>query len=242
MAKLAWDSTGSRLYETGVNQGVLYVYDSSALDATKAYAPGVAWNGLSSVSESPSGAEANAIYADNIKYLNLYSAEEFGATVEAYTYPDQFAACDGSANLGGLAGVAIGQQSRKVFGLCYKTIIGNDTDGDAHGYKLHLIYGCMASPSEKSYQTVNDSPEAISFSWEINTTPVTVGKVNDMDFKPTASIVIDSTKFASGQAKTNLEALEAKLYGTDASGGSSGTDPYLPLPAEVYSTLSAVAG
>lgn len=195
--KISWDNSGEKLYETGLDQGVLY-----PINASGKYTPGVPWNGLTSVSESPSGAEASPLYADNIKYLNLYSAEEFGATVEAYTYPDEFAVCDGTAELA--TGVKLGQQSRKVFGLSYRTLIGNDVDGQDHGYKLHLLYGCMASPSEKAYQTVNDSPEAITFSWELTTTPVNV-----TGFKPTASIVIDSTKADADK----LAALEKILYG-----------------------------
>lgn len=225
MSRIEWDAIGAKKYETGVNQGVLYPYDSSVEDKTKAYAPGVAWNGLSSVTESPSGAEATAIYADNIKYLNLYSAEELGATVECYTYPDEWEECDGSAEVA--PGVTIGQQSRKTFGLAYKTIIGNDTDGDAHGYKLHLLYGCKASPSEKAYQTVNDSPEAISFSYTITTTPVNV-----KDHKPTANMVIDSTKYTTPEAKARLKALEDVLYGTESA------EPYLPLPDEVIAILT----
>lgn len=240
MARLLWDQTGEKFYETGVNQGVLYPYDSSAADPTKAYGPGVAWNGLSSVSESPSGAEANKIYADNINYLNLYSAEEFGGTIEAYMYPDEFKACDGTAEL--ITGAYVGQQTRKAFGFCFKTIIGNDTEGDAKGYKLHLIYGCKASPSEAQYQTVNDSPEAIAFSWEFTTTPIAIGKINGTEFKPASRIVIDSTKFTTEAQKAKLTALEDKLFGTNASGQEEGTDPYLPLPAEVVSTLSASAG
>lgn len=217
MSKIVWDSTGDRLYETGVDRGVLYPINGSG-----AYTPGVAWNGLTGVTESPSGAEATALYADNIKYLSLYSAEEFGATIEAYTYPKEFEACDGSAELG--EGVVIGQQTRKVFGLCYRTLIGNDVDAQDHGYKLHLIYGCMASPSEKGYQTVNDSPEAITFSWEVTTTPVNV-----TGFKPTATLIIDSTKVAPGK----LEKIEELLYGTDS-------DPAkLPLPDEVKAILDA---
>lgn len=240
MARLLWDQTGEKFYETGVNQGVLYVYDSAAADPTKAYCPGVAWNGLSSVSESPSGAEANKIYADNINYLNLYSAEEFGATIEAYTYPDEFKACDGTAEI--VNGAFIGQQTRKTFGFCFKTIIGNDVDGDAKGYKLHLIYGCKASPSEAQYQTVNDSPEAIAFSWEITTTPIAIGKINNVQYNPTSRIVIDSTKFTTEAQKAALALLEDKLFGTDTSGQTAGTDAYLPLPAEVVSTLTVANG
>jgi hypothetical protein len=207
------------LYETGVEQGVLYVRD-----ATGAYPLGVAWNGLTAVTESPSGAEASPIYADNIKYLNLISAEEFGATIEAYTYPDEFAACDGSGELAD--GVFVAQQARKVFGLAYKTKLGNDVDANDHGYKLHLIYGALAAPSEKAYATINDSPEAITFSWEITTTPVAV-----TGFKPTACITIDSTK----ADPTKLAALEVILFGED---GEPGTDPRLPLPNEVATLMA----
>ncbi len=213
MSKLVWDQTGERFYETGVKQGVLYPQETGGI-----YPTGVAWNGLSAVTESPSGAEPTPIYADDIKYLNLLSAEEFGATIEAYTYPDEFAQCDGSAEIA--TGVMIGQQNRKVFGLSYKTTLGNDVDGNDHGYKLHIIYGALAAPSEKGYSTINDSPEAITFSWEITTTPVSV-----TGFKPTASIVIDSTKVDAA----DLEALEEILYGT------IDNDPYLPLPDEISS-------
>lgn len=216
MAKLAWDRTGERFYETGVDRGVLYLPDSRG-----AYVNGVAWNGLVSVSESPSGAEPNAQYADNIKYLNLFSAEEFGATIEAFTYPDEFAQFDG---LGvPTPGVAVGQQSRRGFGLSYRSKVGNDIDGDDYGYKIHLIYGAMASPSEKAYNTVNDSPEAITFSWEISTTPVAV-----TGMKPTSIITIDSTKVDA----TTLAALEDILYGT------TGVDPALPLPDTVITMFS----
>ena len=224
MAKLVWDKTGEHLYETGVDHGVLYFPDQTGV-----YKNGVAWNGLISVSESPSGAEATGQYADNIKYLNLISAEEFGATIEAYTYPDEFAECDGSKEL--VDGVIIGQQTRKAFGLCYRTVIGNDTDGEAHGYKLHIIYGAMASPSEKAYATINDSPEAITFSWEVTTTPVNVTGA-----KPTASVVIDSTK----ADPTKLAALELILYGKDPTtdGGNDGVDPRLPLPDELKTLMT----
>lgn len=225
MPKLVWDKTGERLYETGVKQCVLY------LPTNGVYSKGVAWNGITAVNENPSGAEATALYADDSKYLNLYSVEEFGATVEAYTYPDEFAECDGSAEIA--KGVMVGQQTRKTFGLCYRTTIGNDVDGNDHGYKLHIIYGAMASPSEKAYSTINDSPEAMTFSWELTTTPVTVtGK------KPTASIVIDSTKCDPQK----LAALEAILYGKDATSeqANDGAEPRLPLPDEI-ATLMAVA-
>ena len=218
MSKLVWDQTGERYYETGVKQGVLY---PQAAGGT--YPKGVAWNGLTAVTESPSGAEATALYADDIKYLNLISAEAFGATIEAYTYPDEFAQCDGSAALA--TGVSIGQQSRKAFGLCYRTTLGNDVDGNDFGYKLHIIYNALAAPSEKAYATINDSPEAITFSWEVTTTPVNVTR-----FKPTASITIDSTKVD----KSKLASLEEILYGKDApSNGGEGTDPRLPLPNEI---------
>lgn len=228
MAKLTWDDTGKRLYETGVDRGVLYTLGASS----NTYDSGVAWNGLTGVTESPSGAEATDLYADNIKYLSMRSAETFGATIEAYTYPDEFAECDGSAELA--TGVVIGQQTRKTFGLCYRTVLGNDVNLNDHGYKLHLIYGCTASPSEKGYATINDSPEAITFSWEITTTPVNV-----TGFKPTACITIDSTK-ADAEC---LAALEDVLYGSDT-GGSGGTAPRLPLPDEVKTlmTPSGVGG
>ena len=220
---LEWDKTGEHVYETGVDRGVLYV-----MDANGAYPQGVAWNGLTSISESPSGAEANAIYADNIKYLNLFSAEEFGATIEAYTYPDEFALCDGSAAL--LTGVMIGQQPRKTFGLCYRTVVGNDVAGESYGYKIHIIYGAMASPSEKAYQTINDSPEAITFSWELNTTPVNV-----TGHKPTATLVIDSTKTTEGK----MTAIEQVLYGTPASGSTEAVAARLPLPDEIATIMNA---
>lgn len=216
---LEWDVDGQRFYETGVSKGVLYVKDGDA------YSNGVAWNGLTAVTESPSGAEATPLYADDIKYLNLMSAEEFGATIEAYTYPDEFAACDGSAALA--TGVSIGQQARKTFGLCYRTVVGNDVDGNELGYKLHLIYGCLAAPSEKAYATINDSPEAITFSWEVTTTPVKVS-----GFKPTSCITIDSTKADA----TCLAALEAKLYGTTEAAA------YLPLPDEVKTLMTKSEG
>ena len=196
---LVWDQTGDRYYETGVEKGVLFVYDS----ANSTYGNGVAWNGLTNVSEKPSGAEATALYADNIKYLNLISTEEFGCTIEAYTYPDEFAQCDGSASIA--TGVTIGQQKRKTFAFSYQTRIGNDVDGADKGYKIHIVYGCMAAPTEKGYATINDSPEAITFSWEVTTTPVDV-----TGFKPTACVTIDSTK----ADPTKLETLKAYLYGS----------------------------
>lgn len=218
MAAIVWDQTGSREYETGVDHGVLYPVDT----ADGSYDTGVPWNGLSTVTESPSGAEPSPIYADNIKYLNLMSVEEFNATIEAYTYPDEFAECDGSKEAS--AGLLIGQQPRKGFGLCYRTLKGNDVLGQDYGYKLHLVYGCLAAPSEKAFASINDTPEAIAFSWEISTTPVPV-----TGFKPTALIVIDSTKVDA----VKLAALEAMLYGGEA------TQATLPLPDVVISTLAA---
>ena len=216
MAKLVWDESGKRLYETGVEKGVLYVQGENG-----AYGNGVAWNGLTAVTESPSGAEPTALYADDIKYLELFSAEEFGATIEAYTYPAEFEACDGSASLG--EGVTIGQQDRKAFGLCYRTIVGNDVKGNENGYKLHLIYGAKAKPSEKAYATVNDSPEAVTFSWEVTTTPVNVA-----GFKPTASVTIDSTKIQPEK----LKLIEDKLYGT------ASEEATLPLPDEIKQIIA----
>jgi hypothetical protein len=217
--KLKWDQTGERFYETGVKYGVLYVQEAGA------YPKGVAWNGLTAVTESPSGAEASPLYADDIKYLNLMSNEELGATIEAYTYPEEFEACDGSASIA--TGVNIGQQSRKTFGLCYRTTLGNDEAGNDYGYKLHLIYGCLAAPSEKAYATINDSPEAITFSWEVTTTPVNV-----TGYKPTASVTIDSTKVDAEK----LAALEAVLY------GSGETEARLPLPDELITLMGEAAG
>mgnify|MGYP006988896525 CR=1 FL=1 len=216
MSKIVWDATGSKKYETGTKNGVLYIQKS---DGT--YDEGVAWNGLISVTESPSGAEEQAMYADDIKYASLYSAEEFGATVESYTYPDEFAECDGSYEI--QPGVFVGQQNRKTFGMCYKTVIGNDTENEAHGYKLHLIYGAKASPSERAYTTINDSPEAITFSHELTTTPVSV-----TGYKPTSCITIDSTQVTAAK----LAALEDVLYGTTENAS------YLPLPDEVITLLT----
>lgn len=214
--KITWDKSGERYYETGVKRGVLYVMDKGA------YGNGVAWNGLTAVTESPSGAEASPMYADDIKYLNLYSAEEFAATVEAYTYPDEFAECDGSAEIA--PGVTIGQQKRKTFGMCYTTVLGNDTDGNDYGYKIHIIYGANAAPSEKAYATINDSPEAITFSWELSTTPVEVA-----GHKPTASLTIDSTK----TTPEKMKAIEDILYGTESQ------EPRLPLPSEIAEVLKS---
>ena len=219
MSKLAWDKTGERYYETGVKMGVLYPQGTGGT-----YPKGVAWNGLTAVTESPSGAEPSPLYADDTKYLNLVSAEDFGATIEAYTYPDEFAECDGSAEIA--AGVKIGQQKRKTFGLCYRTTLGNDVEGNDYGYKLHIIYGAQAAPSERAFATINDSPEAMTMSWELSTTPVTV-----TGFKPTAHLEIDSTKVK----KEDLAALELILYGKDptSDGGADGVEPRLPLPDEI---------
>lgn len=216
MSKLVWDEAGKRLYETGVKNGVLYVMNQGT------YGTGVAWNGLTAITESPSGAEPTALYADDIKYLELYSAEEFGATIEAYTYPDEFGACDGTVTLE--KGVIIGQQSRATFGLCYRTTVGNDTDGEKYGYKLHILYGCKASPSEKGYSSINDNPEAITFSWEVSSTPVAV-----TGQKPTSTLVLDSTKLKAA----TMAAVEAKLYG-DESGEAT-----LMLPDEIIALVKA---
>lgn len=215
MASIVWDKVGERYYETGVDQGVLYPQSD---DGT--YPLGVAWNGLINVNESPSGAEPTPLYADNIKYLNLISTEEFGATIEAYTYPDEFAECDGSAEL--VPGVMVGQQKRRAFGLCYKTIMGNDIQGNEYGYKIHIVYGAKAAPSEKAYATVNDSPEAITFSWEVSTTPVVV-----KDLKPTATVTIDS----SVVEKEKLTAFEKIIYGDEE------VEPRLPLPDEIATII-----
>lgn len=230
-----WDKAGAHFYETGISRGVLYPINAAKTGDNK-YGDGVEWNGLTSVSESPEGAEVSAIYADNIKYLNLMSAEDFKGTIEAYTYPDEFAECDGSAEL--LEGVKIGQQPRKIFGLCYRTEIGNDETSEK-GYKLHLVYNCLASPSERSYETINDSPEAITFSWEFSTTPVTV-----KGHKATAVVTIDSTKLTPAK----LTALENALYGTaaveaDPEHNVTGVDEVkakLLLPDEIVDLLSKV--
>lgn len=218
MTRLAWDTTGNKTYETGVKKGVLYPISDAGT-----YPLGIAWSGLTAITESPSGAESTPIYADDIKYLSLRSAEEFGATVEAYTYPDEFAVCDGSAEL--VEGVYVGQQPRKTFGLCYRTTLGNDVKGDEYGYKLHFIYGATAAPSEKSYSTINDSPEAITFSWELTTTPVTV-----TGMKPTASLVVDSTKVDP----IKLAALEEIIYGST----EGAVVARLPLPDEIKTLLT----
>ena len=218
-APLVWDETGKKLFETGVSNVALYPQDTTGV-----YGAGVAWNGVTNISESPSGAEATTLWANNGKYLNLYSVEEYASSIEAYTYPDEFAECDGSAEIA--KGVSIGQQTRKSFGLAYKTLVGSDTDGNDHGYKLHLVYGCKAAPSERSHATVNDSPEALSFSWEISTTPVSV-----TGHKPTASVEIDSTKVNAEK----LAAFEKILFGSDEAAAR------LPLPDEVASLFAAAS-
>lgn len=215
MSKIIFDNTGEKIYETGVDHCVLYVRDGNT------YQTGVAWNGITAINENPSGAEATPIYADNIKYLNIVSGEDFGATIEAYTYPDEFTECDGSAEI--VAGVKIGQQTRKPFALCYRTLIGNDVAGTGHGYKLHFIYNAQAAVSAKNYKTINESPEAMSFSWEISTTPEVVE-----GFKPTATVTVDSTKVDS----TKLKALEDKIY------GSENSEPTMPTISEIVSLLS----
>ena len=234
MSAIVFDKTGEHFFETGVKKCVLYPKNKTVSNALT-YDKGVAWNGITSISENPSGAEATALYADDIKYLNLVSNEEFGASIEAYTYPDEFGECDGSASVTGI-GLTITQQKRTQFGLCYRTTIGNDETMEK-GYKLHIVYNCTAAPSEKSYQTINDSPEAITFSWEISTTPENIGTVNGVEYKPTAHLEIDSTKATAA----GLAALEAALYGVDASTGVEAADPYLPTPAQVISLLQTVA-
>lgn len=228
MSKLIWDEVGKRIYESGVNQAVLYPLNTT----TGVYDVGVAWNGLSKVSESPSGAEASPVYADNIKYLNLVSAEEFSATIEAYTYPDEFSECNGEAEL--TPGVSVGQQTRKTFGLCYRTLLGNDTEQMDFGYKLHLVYGALCAPSSKDYQTINKDPEAMALSWEISTTPVPI-----TGFKPSATLVIDSTKVDAAK----LAALEAILYGKNATTEpvAPATVARLPYPDEVLSIIKPAA-
>ena len=225
MAILKWDETGERLYETGVDKCVLYVYDPSKTDEGRhPYSPGVAWNGITGVTESPDGAESEDLYADNVKYLSLLSAETMGLTLTAYMYPDEFAICDGTAEL--IGGIVVGQQARRSFGLAYRTLVGNDTQGTDHGYKLHLVYGCRASVAQKDYNTVNENPDAVQFSWDITTTPVDVPGL-----KPTSHITIDSTKVDP----TELAALEAILYGGDD------TEARLPLPTELKTIFKKTA-
>ena len=227
MAKLAWDQDTKRFYETGTSHGVLYVKNDNGYDT------GVAWNGLTAFSESPSGAEETELYANDMKYGSLRSAEKFGGTLEAYTYPEEFEACDGSMEVA--TGVTIGQQARKSFGFTYRTVVGNDVSTD-YGYKLHIIWNASVSPSEKSYASINDSPEAITFSWELATTPTEV--TVDGETKYTASMVIDTTKLTDGKANTELKTLEDMLYGTNASGNDQGSDPTLPTPNQVITIMS----
>lgn len=230
--KLKWDQSGERTFETGVDHGVLFRRNP----VTGVYDLGYAWNGLTGVTESPSGAEASPMYADNIKYLNLISNEEFGGTIEAYTYPPEFAFCDGTLEIA--PGVSVGQQARETFGLAYRTRIGNDIVGQDAGYKLHLVYGCLAAPSEKAYATVNDSPEALAFSWALTTTPVEVGTIGGKLYRPTALITISSLDVEPA----DLLALETILYGVDAVSGGSPTpavEPRLPLPAELVTLFAA---
>ena len=223
-APLAWDQTGERLYETGVDHGVLWVYDPTANSGAGGWSDGVAWNGLTNVSEKPSGAEPTPLYADNIKYLNLLSNEEFACTIEAYTYPDEFAACDGSAAIDTAGGLIVGQQKRQIFAFSYQTKIGNDTDGNDKGYKIHIVYGCLAAPTEKGYATINDSPEAITFSWEVSTTPIEVGS----GFKPTALLTIDSTKIADEK----MTLIKNKIYGSYSNNSTYQT------PAQILTLIS----
>ena len=235
MSRLVWDKTGEKTYETGTKQGVLYLQDANG-----EYSTGVAWNGLTSVSETPDGGDANDSYADEIKYLVLRGVENFGGTIEAYTYPDEFMECDGSASL--MSGVAIGQQPRKTFGFSYVTTIGNDTLLDNYGYKIHLIYGASASPSDRQYQTINDSPEPIQFSWEFTTVPVPVTITGSTEtYKPTSVLIVDSTQFPpelDGSKNAKLQALEDALYGSGDEGTSGGTTARLPLPGEVIELLT----
>lgn len=224
---LEWDKAGERLYETGVDRVVLYPIRDTITDPTDPYSAGVAWNGVTAISQSASGGEPTPLWADNIKYLNLMSAEEASLSIEAYTYPDEFEECDGTRSI--VSGVTIGQQSRKMFGISYRTLIGNDQKQSDYGYKIHIVYGCLASPSERSYATVNDSPEAISFSWSVTTTPVDV-----VGFKPTSILTIDSTITTAAK----LASLESVLYGTAASGNTNAVAPKLPLPAQIVTILS----
>ncbi|MBO7452721.1 MAG: hypothetical protein J6U54_20520 [Clostridiales bacterium] len=224
---ITWDQTGERLYETGVDRVVLYPIKETIVDQNDPYDAGVAWNGITGISQSASGGEASPLWADNIKYLNLVSAEEASLSIEAYTYPEEFEQCDGTREL--ITGATIGQQPRKMFGITYRTLIGNDQKQTDFGYKIHFVYGCLASPSDRSYATVNDSPEAISFSWSVTTTPVEV-----VGFKPTSIITVDSTKTAPAK----LAALETIIYGTAASGGSEAVAAKLPLPAAIVETLT----
>ena len=236
IGKLKFDQTGERFFETGVSHGVLFVYDESTTAAGD-WKPGVAWNGLTSVTEAPEGAEANAIYADNIKYLNLISAEDYKGTIEAYTYPEEWGACDGSAPLNSsFPGITVGQQKRTKFCLVYITKVGNDESQDL-GEKIHIVYNCIAAPSEKNFETINDSPEAITFSWEFSTTPMAINAVEGL--KPTAIVTIDSTKFENNTANAKYIAIKNKLYGTDDASGNPATDPELLTPDAIIELLNA---
>lgn len=231
---LAWDNVGERLYETGVDHVVLY-----PINDNNEYKPGVAWNGVTNIDESPSGAEPTKLYADNIQYMTMYSAEEYGSTINCYTYPDEFDACNGVADLGdNVVGASAGQQERKRFGYSYRTKIGNDTQGQDYGYKLHLVYGCSSKPTSKSHGTVNDSPEAAEMSFEITSDPVVFSSDPSEKLKPTCVIEIDSTKFVTADQKDLLAALEKKLYGDPEAASADVGIPYLPLPAEVRTTLT----
>lgn len=229
MSRITWDSTGEKLYEVGIDRVVLFVFNGSG-----GYEKGVGWNGVTAINDSPSGGEPTKIYANNHTYLTLMSVEELGLTIEAYTYPDEFMVCDGSMEVGTSTGVYIGQQSRKHFGIAYRSLIGNDEDGNNHGYKIHVIYDCLASPSEKQHSTVNDSPDISPFSWTVSTTPVEMGVT---DAQPSAAIEIDSTKVDS----TALTSIENLLYGTNASGTAEGTDPTLPTPAQLFALVGYTA-
>lgn len=231
---LSWDGSGERLYETGVDHVVLYPINQS-----NEYKPGVAWNGVTSIAENPSGAEPSKLYADNIQYLTMYSLEEYGMTLGCYTYPDEFDACNGIADLGdATVGATAGQQARKKFGLCYRTKVGNDTQGQDYGYKLHLVYGCSAKPSSRTHSTVNNSPEAEELSFEITSDPVVVSTASGEKLKPLCYIEIDSTKFTTVDQKALLAALEKKLYGDPEASSADTGIPYLPSPAEVRTTLT----
>jgi hypothetical protein len=240
MAKLVWDKTGTRNYETGVDHGVLYKYAEATGEGDKAgFKNGVAWNGLTAVNESPSGAEPSPLYADNIKYLNLMSAEEYAASIEAYTYPDEFEECDGSAEIA--EGVMIGQQPRKLFGFCYRTLIGDDIKGTDKGYKLHLIYGATASPAERSYATINDSPEAITFSWEFTTTPIKIGTFNNVEYKDVSVLTIDYNDHMDAAFKTKYKAFKEMVFGRDenATAEDAGVQAHLPEPIDVLTYFNA---
>lgn len=244
MSKLVWDQDGERFYETGIDHFVLFKYDTYTPEGsqtpTTGYMPGIAWSGITSVSETPEGGEANDIYADNIKYLSLMSAENLNVSLEAYTYPDEFMECDGTYQP--VKGMRIHQQRRKKCGFAYRTRIGNDTDGDSYGYKIHVIYNCLVSPSDAQYQTVNDSPEAITFSWEGSTTPVEVGELDGVEYRPTSRVIIDSRDYIGGTNESNFRELEAYLFGRDADQSASPAveerTSTLLMPDEIYKVLT----